>query len=162
MRSGVLKAGLRAGVLAGLVSGILLGAVLYVVSSAYVSVIRAELAGSIPANSPFSLDQLVSFTIGADFVLSIVGGLIGGAVLGLVFAWAEPRFGKNGSLVSKGLVFGMVLWGIDILENVTALAYSVRFFVLAVAAGLLANVVFGYILGRSYGRMRDRTARVSA
>jgi hypothetical protein len=148
------RAGLRAGVLAGLASGILLGALLYLLSASYVDVIRAEIVTALPTNSPFTVDQLIAFTIDSSFVFSVVGGTIGGAILGLIFGWAESRFWKSRSPVAKGLLFGMVLWVVDLFENVSTLVYSLRFFALAVTAGFAANLLFGYLLGRFYGRPR--------
>lgn len=109
-------------------------------------------------NVGLTVDQLVTLAILIVILASIIGGVIIGAILGLVFAGVNSRFLKGRTILAKALLFGLVLWIINSLINLTGLFdYGVVYGIVELGLGLAASLVYGYLLGRLYPRFRRKT-----
>jgi uncharacterized protein DUF6789 len=81
--------------------------------------------------------------------------LIGCVFGGMLFAWAEPRLEGNTPL-KKGVLFGLLLWlafMLAIMPAAGAGLFGFELSELAPAYLLLLHVVYGVVLGWTYGKV---------
>jgi hypothetical protein len=97
----------RAGIAAGLAVGSIAAVGDFVLAENY-NVIERTFQGTIfaPTSAIGSLEATTIYVLAVDVFLS---GVIGGAVLGLVFSLVHDRYLKTRSLRTRGIVFGMIL-----------------------------------------------------
>jgi len=70
----------------------------------------------------------------------------------------NSRFLKGRTILAKALLFGLVLWIINSIINLTGLFdYGVVYGIVQLGLGLAASLVYGYLLGRLYPRFRRKT-----
>ncbi len=168
--AGAVAAGLGAIVLlmafeaakAGMVGGLVYGAVTAVSESILLLVasdIRSQIQSSIGTgpNPGLTADQLLTVAVLIVVLASIIGGVIIGAILGLVFSAVNGRFLKGRSILARAVLFGLVLWIVNSLINLTGLFdYGVVYGIVELVLGLAASLVYGYLLGRLYPRLRRK------
>src|SRR5207245_5302914 len=111
---------------AGMVGGLAYGAVTAVSESILLLTandIRSQIQLDLVTgqNVGLTADQLVTLAILIVILASIIGGVIIGAILGLVFSGVNSRFLKGRTILAKALLFGLVLWIINSLINLTGL-----------------------------------------
>jgi len=148
-----LRNGAKSGAIAGLVSGAIIGTAEYFVVSFYKVVIEASLQSTLPSNSPFTADQLVTILQISIPLLSIMAGTFGGVILGMVFAKTYRRFLTSRSVPFRGLLVGVLLFLLDIALNSTNIfAYGTEYAGANVAVLLFPNLVFGYLMGALLAR----------
>jgi len=146
----------RAGVLPGLGAGGILAlgnfGILY-----YGNTVGTLLGGqALPPGLGITLEQLTLLLAVSAAVISLLIGIIGGALLGLVFGVVHPRYMKNSNLQSKGLVFGIILWVVTSAASLSQLSLGVETILQSILLGLAASLVYGYLLGRYFPRFRRK------
>jgi hypothetical protein len=144
--------GAKAGLLAGLISGVLTGVFLYLELQNLKSQITTTIQNSLPANSPIDASALANFAILLVPVVMIIGGLIGGLILGLIFAAVQDKYMKRQSLPVRGLVFGLILFAIDLLLNAGSVNYGTSALLSGFTISLIGALIFGYLLGAFFQR----------
>jgi hypothetical protein len=95
------------------------------------------------ASTPSDLVALVVFP-----VIRVIYGLI----FGIVFAAVADRFLVSRSYLFRGFVFGLVLGIVEVVLNLIALAGGGTGVVVNLIVGIGSSLVFGSVLGYSYGR----------
>ncbi|HEV2119278.1 MAG TPA: DUF6789 family protein [Candidatus Bathyarchaeia archaeon] len=141
----------RAGIVAGLVAGGIAAVGDFFLVENY-DVIGRTLEGTVfaPTSPIGSLEAATIYVIAVDVFLS---GVIGGAILGLIFSLVHDRYLKNRSLRTRGIVFGIALW---IVLSVTSLGseFGALYDVISTVIGLVAYLVYGILLARFYPRFK--------
>lgn len=84
-------------------------------------------------------------------IIAIIGGVIGGIILGLIFAAAHNKYMRNQSLPKRGLVFGIILFLIDLALN-SGSSYGTSYFAVSFGVSLVSSLIFGYLLGYFFMR----------
>ena len=113
------------------------------------------LPGSFPTlvSAGITANSLYSLIIIIAPVGSVIVGLIGGAILGLIFAWAVGKLpGRNDKV--KGVIFGMILWILfDVLFGLGSITeYGSLYYIVDIAGGFVGALAFGYVIGILYGK----------
>lgn len=139
--------GAKAGVLAGLISGVISGVFLYLELQVYKSQIITTIQNALPAGSNLDASALANFAILFVPVVMIFGGLIGGLILGLIFAAVQDKYMKRQSLPIRGLIFGLILFVIDIALNLGSVNYGPGALASGLVFSLIGSLIFGYLLG---------------
>ena len=148
------KSGLVAGLVYGIISGIIAVIGLSLAKTEIIATLNKYIANyptlvsaGITANSLYSLIIIIA-PVG-----SVIVGLIGGAILGLIFAWAVGKLpGRNDKV--KGLIFGMILWIlVDVLFGLGSITeYGSLYYIVDIAGGFVGALAFGYVIGILYGK----------
>jgi CDP-diglyceride synthetase len=87
----------------------------------------------------------------------LVLGIAFGLAFGVIFAAAETNFLRGKSLLIKDVVFGFILWLISLALNVNGgLAYGGTYLLEYALVSVVANMIFGYLLGSLYGRYSSK------
>ncbi len=144
--------GLKAGAIAGIIYGLVLGLLSYITVVADKGTIVAVLTKNLPANSPFTVQQLydivIIFTPAIAATAGIFGGLIIGAIYGRLFESIPGR-----TSVVKGVLVGALLWVIlSVLADLNDLQYGLSVYLGDVGIGLFSAMLFGVLLGYFFGR----------
>jgi hypothetical protein len=141
----------RAGIVAGIISGSISAIGEFVLTENY-DVIGRSFAGTIlaPTSTIGSLEAATIYVLAVDVFLS---GVVGGAILGLVFSLVHDRYLKKYSLRTRGIVFGIILW---ILLSVTSLGseFGPLYDAISTMVGLVAYLVYGILLARFFPRFK--------
>lgn len=144
--------GAKSGLVAGIPYGAILAVASYFTTIALKQAIIQALTNDLPSNSPFTPQQLYSITLLIDPVVVIVGGIIGGLILGAIYGWAFPRL-PGGRPILKGVIFGVILWVLlSVLAGLGNIQYGIGYYFAQVGVGLVASLLFGWLLGYFYGR----------
>lgn len=144
--------GAKAGVIAGIVYGIILGVTSYFTVVADKSTILSAITRSLPANSPFTPEQLYGIVVLVTPAIVLVGGIIGGVIVGAVYGALFRRVPGKTPIV-KGIVVGLVLWVIlSLVGGLRDMQYGALYYGTQAAIGLVAILIFGVLLGYFYGR----------
>ena len=148
------KSGLVAGLVYGIISGIIAAVGITLAKSEIIATLNKYIANyptlvsaGITANSLYSAILILLP------VISIIVGLIGGAILGLIFAWAVGKLpGRNDKV--KGIIFGMILWILfDVLFGLGSITeYGSLYYIVDIAGGFVGALAFGYVIGILYGK----------
>jgi uncharacterized protein DUF6789 len=137
----------RAGVAAGIISGSISAVGDFLLADNY-DIIGRTFQGTIfaPASAVESLAATAVYVLAVDVFLS---GVIGGALLGLVFARVHDRYLKGRSLRVRGIVFGLILW---LLLSATSFGseFGLLYDTLSAVIGLVAYLSYGILLARFY------------
>lgn len=139
--------GAKAGLLAGLISGVISGVFLYLELQSFKGQIITTIHNALPAGSTLDASALANFAILLVPVIMIFGGLIGGLILGLIFAAVEDKYMKKQSLPMRGLIFGLILFVIDVALNLGSVNYGSGALVSGLGISLVGALIFGYLLG---------------
>ncbi|OLD02891.1 hypothetical protein AUG19_07000 [archaeon 13_1_20CM_2_54_9] len=144
--------GAKAGVVAGLVCGVILAIGYYALFTLVQDTVRQAIQDALPVGSVITVDQALAAALVLLVVGTFVGTIVVGAILGLVFAAAHNKYMQSKSLAMRGIVFGVILWIIGILSNIGSFSYGATYIGLSVLIGLIASLVYGYLLGTFFGR----------
>ena len=147
--------GAKAGLIAGLIWGIIVGALLATLLTLFKSDVLAGIS-QIP-NNPMSPEELYTITLEFGVGASISLGIIGGLILGAIFAAVYNAYLRNSSIRLRGLVFGVVLWLIDLgLNGGGGLASGDEYFAISLIGYLVASLIYGYLLGYFFERFAPK------
>ena len=147
--------GLKAGLIAGIVWGIIVGALL----ATLLTVFKSDVLNGISTVPGINMttDQLYTITLEFGVGSSVVLGIIGGLILGAIFAAVYTAYMKSSSIRTRGLVFGIILWFIDLAFNGGGGSSSgTEYFVISIAGYLVASLVYGYLLGYFFERFTPK------
>lgn len=149
----------RAGIAAGLVSGGLSAIGDFFLVANY-DVIGTLFNGTIfaPTNAVGSLEAATIYVLLADVFLA---GVIGGAILGLIFSLVHERYLRNYSLRARGIVFGLVLWIVTSLTSFGS-EFGILYDIIALIIGLVSYLVYGILLARFFPRFRRAIVQLNA
>jgi hypothetical protein len=143
----------RAGIVAGLAAGGIAAMGDFVLVENY-DVLGRSFAGTIfaPTSATGSLASATIYVLVVDVFLS---GVIGGAIVGLIYSLVHDRYLRRRSLRTRGLVFGLILW---ILASLTSFGSEFGFLydTISVIIGLVAYLTYGILLARLFPRFRRK------
>jgi hypothetical protein len=150
--------GAKAGLIAGLIQGIIAGIVAYVLVQEFISSIESIIQQSTAGSTLTSSEVALAASLVGTFALAgaIIGGLIGGIILGLIFAAVQDKYMKKQSLPMRGLVFGIVLFLIDLALSSGSFAYGTTYVAASLGVDLVTALLFGYLLGYFYQRFSPK------
>ena len=141
----------RAGIAAGIISGSIAALGDFVLTDNY-DVIGRTFAGTpfAPNSTVESLAATTIYVLAVDVFLS---GVIGGAILGLIFSRVHDRYLGSRSLRTRGIVFGLILW---ILLSLTSFGseFGLLYDTISVLIGLVAYLPYGILLARFFPRFK--------
>jgi len=141
----------RAGIAAGIVSGSISAIGDFLLADNY------DVIGRIFAGTPFEptsgIGNLAATTIYVLAVDVFLAGVIGGAILGLVFERVHDRYLRSRSLRTRGIIFGMILW---IVLSLTSFGseFGLLYDTISVLIGLVAYLAYGILLARFFPRFK--------
>jgi len=141
----------RAGIAAGIISGSIAAVGDFVLTDNY-DVIGRTFAGTpfAPNSTVGSLAATTIYVLAVDVFLS---GVIGGAILGLIFSRVHDKYLRSRSLRFRGIVFGIILW---VLLSPTSFGseFGLLYDTISVLIGLIAYLAYGILLARFFPRFR--------
>jgi hypothetical protein len=141
----------RAGIAAGIVSGSIAAVGDFVLTDNY-DVIGRTFAGTpfAPNSTVGGLAATTIYVLAVDVFLS---GVIGGAILGLIFSRVHDRYLRSRSLRTRGIIFGIILW---ILLSLTSFGseFGLLYDIISVLIGLVAYLAYGILLARFFPRFK--------
>lgn len=144
--------GVKAGVIAGLIYGILLGVLSYFTVASDKTNVIATISNSLPANSPFTAEQLYGIVLLITPAITAVGGVIGGIIVGALYGKLFERIPGGTSMV-RGIFVGLILWVIlSVLGGLGNLRYGLLVYLGDAAIGVGGALLFGFLLGYLYAR----------
>ena len=141
----------RAGVVAGIIAGSISALGDFLLVQNY-DVIGRTFEGTIfaPTSAIGSLEAAAIYVLAVDVFLT---GLVGGAVLGLIFSKVHDRYLRSGSLRTRGIVFGIVLW-ILLSLNGFGSEFGLLYDTISALIGLVAYLAYGILLARFFPRFK--------
>jgi len=141
----------RAGVVAGIIAGSMSALGDFLLVQNY-DVIGRTFEGTIfaPTSAIGSLEAAAIYVLAVDVFLT---GVVGGAVLGLVFSKVHDRYLRNRSLQTRGIVFGIILW-ILLSLNGFGSEFGLLYDTISVLIGLVAYLSYGILLARFFPRFK--------
>lgn len=141
----------RAGVAAGTIAGSISAIGDFILADNY-DVIGRTFAGT-PFEPTSTVGNLAATTIYVLAVDVFLSGVIGGAILGLVFARVQDRYLRGRTFRTRGIVFGLILW---ILLSLTSFGseFGLLYDTISVLIGLVAYVTYGILLAWFFPRFR--------
>ena len=149
--------GAKAGAVAGIIYGIILSVLTEVILFVEKSTVMAALAIYAKEFSSSIITLTASGLYNSEVVIEpvalIIEGIIGGLILGAIFGMAVHKLpGRNDKV--KGIGFGIILWVLfDVLLGLGNRAeFGNTYFLLTVVAGLVAVIIYGYLLGLLFGK----------
>jgi len=153
------KAGGQAGILAGLIYAVVEAAAVVTLLVAFKSDVIEVISSELPSRTAASVNAEYNLLIATDAVVAVAFGIILGLALGLVYGAFSDRIpGRPG--VTKGLVFGFILWLIlhvlaDYFGN---LKYGLTFYLVDIGLGLATSLVYGALLAIFFEREMKKLA----
>jgi hypothetical protein len=142
----------KSGLVAGIPYGIILAIGTYFTTLSMKQTIIQAITQDLPSSSPYTPDQLFSITLLVEPVIVIAVGVVGGLILGAIYGWAFRRI-PGGTALVKGVIFGILLWVLfSVLGGLDNSQYGIGYYSTQVAIGLVASLLFGWLLGYFYGR----------
>ena len=141
----------RAGVVAGITAGSMSALGDFLLVQNY-DVIGRTFEGTIlaPTSATGSLEAAAIYVLAVDVFLT---GVVGGAVLGLIFSKVHDRYLRNRSLQTRGIVFGIILW-ILLSLNGFGSEFGLLYDSISVLIGLVAYLSYGILLARFFPRFK--------
>jgi len=141
----------RAGVVAGIIAGSISALGDFLLVQNY-DVIGRTFDGTIlaPTSAIGSLEAAAIYVLAVDVFLT---GVVGGAVLGLIFSKVHDRYLRNRSLRTRGIVFGIILW-ILLSLNGFGSEFGLLYDSISVLIGLVAYLSYGILLARFFPRFK--------
>lgn len=149
----------RAGILAGIISGTIAAAGDFIMVENY-DVIGSLFDGTALAPTT-GVGNLAAATVYVLVVDVFISGVIGGAILGLVFSLVHDRYLKKYSLRTRGIFFGLILW---IFASLTSFGseFGILYDTIGVVIGFVAYLTYGILLARFFPRFRRTIVDVDA
>ncbi len=146
------RTGVKAGLIAGIIYGLVLGVLSYITVIVEKSLILPAIASKLPADSPFTANQLYGIVVVLTPGIAATGGIIGGLIVGAIYGRLFERIPGKTSLI-KGVLVGIILWVIlSVLTDLENLQYGVVVYLEDIAVGLFSAMLFGVLLGYFFGR----------
>jgi uncharacterized protein DUF6789 len=141
----------RAGVVAGIIAGSMSALGDFLLVQNY-DVIGRTFEGTTfaPTSAIGSLEAAAIYVLAVDVFLA---GVVGGAVLGLIFSKVHDRYLRNHSLRTRGIVFGIILW-ILLSLNGFGSEFGLLYDSISVLIGLVAYLSYGVLLARFFPRFK--------
>jgi len=141
----------RAGVVAGIIAGSISALGDFLLVQNY-DVIGRTFEGTTfaPTSAIGSLEAAAIYVLAVDVFLT---GVVGGAVLGLIFSKVHDRYLRNRSLRTRGIVFGIILW-ILLSLNGFGSEFGLLYDSISVLIGLVAYLSYGILLARFFPRFK--------
>ena len=141
----------RAGIVAGVAAGCIAAIGDFVLVENY-DVLGRSFEGTIFAPTS-TIGGLAAATIYVLVVDVFLSGVIGGAILGLIYSLVHDRYLRNRSLRTRGFAFGLILW---LLASLTSFGseFGVLYDTVSVIIGLIAYLSYGMLLARLFPRFR--------
>lgn len=158
--------GVRAGFIAGLVYGILDAVIAIILVLSFREEVIASLNVYLTQYHALFGDRsavdLFNLSVSLIPMISVSGGVALGTFLGALFAGSYEKLPGRGAR-AKGISLGLILWLIlSVLLGLLNIGpFGIYYYLSGAAGGLVATVVYGYLLGTLYiyfGRMKDRGA----
>jgi CBS domain containing-hemolysin-like protein len=141
--------GAKAGAIAGVVTGIIEAIGTFALFSLTTDAIKTALQSTtLPAG--VTIDQLVTLTQYIAVISVFIGSIIGGAILGIIFAAVYNKYMTSKSLPMRGIVFGIILWLIGIVLNIGSFSYGTTYVAVSIIVGLVSSLIYGYLLGHFF------------
>jgi hypothetical protein len=103
---------------------------------------------------------LATGLFGPSVLIFAILRLAWGFILGLAFAALADRIMPARSYRIKGVVFGLTLGFVELALNLASLVTGIADVGFNLVVGLISSLIFGYVLGYSYGWFAPR--RLSA
>jgi len=141
----------RAGVVAGIIAGSISALGDFLLVQNY-DIIGRTFEGTIfaPTSAIGSLEAAAIYVLAVDVFLT---GVLGGAILGLIFSKVHDRYLRNHSLRTRGIVFGIILW-ILLSLNGFGSEFGLLYDTISVLIGLVAYLSYGILLARFFPRFK--------
>ncbi len=153
-----LKSGITAGAIYGLLTGFISLAISVVMKDEIIKQIQAQFA-RLPQDIPITAEQVYPITLVMSIPGAVIGGLVVGAILGIVFlSLYNELLGKDSK--RKGLFFVILLIiGFGLAElafpgSGLPLIMIQTTFLMFTPLNILFFLVFGYLLGKFYDRFK--------
>ncbi len=108
--------------------------------------------------TPFTLDQLLILGLVVVILAGLLEGTIGGAILGLTFSAINKRVLKNFTIRAKTIIFGFAIWLLSLAGDIPGDEPSTNLLPINILLGLVAGLVYGYLLGIFFPRFKRRVA----
>ena len=141
----------RAGIAAGIISGGIAAIGNLVLAENY-DVIGTTFEGT-PFAPTSAIESLAAATIYVLAVDVFLSGVIGGAILGLIFARLHDRYLRSSSLRTRGIIFGLILWILLSLSSFGS-EFGLLYDTISVIIGLVAYLAYGILLARFFPRFK--------
>ncbi len=141
----------RAGIAAGMISGSIAAFGNFLLAQNY-DIIGTTFEGT-PLAPTSAIESLAATTIYVLAVDVFLSGVIGGAILGLVFARVHDRYMKGRSLRTRGIIFGLILWILLSLSSFGS-EFGLLYDTISVIIGLVAYLTYGILLARFFPRFK--------
>src|SRR5207245_4464578 len=137
----------RAGIAAGIISGSIAAIGNFLLAQNY-DVIGMTFEGT-PLAPTSAIESLAAATIYVLAVDVLLSGVIGGAILGLIFVWVHDRYLRRSSLRTRGIILGLILW---ILLSLSSFGSESGLLsdTISVIIGIVAYVAYGMLLSRFF------------
>src|SRR5205807_1235743 len=103
-----------------------------------------------PTSAIESLAAATIYVLAVDVFLS---GVIGGAILGLIFARLHDRYLRSSSLRTRGIIFGLILWILLSLSSFGS-EFGLLYDTISVIIGLVAYLAYGILLAQFFPRFK--------
>jgi hypothetical protein len=141
----------RAGIAAGIISGSI-AALGDLILTANYDVVGRTFEGTplAPTSTVGSLAASAIYVLAVDVFLT---GVIGGAILGLIFAKVHDRYLRTNSLRTRGIIFGIILWIFLSLNNLGS-EFGPLYDTISAIIGLVAYLAYGILLARFFPRFK--------
>ena len=143
----------RAGIAAGIIAGSISAIGDFILADNY-DVIGRTFAGT-PLEPTGAVENLAFTTVYVLAVDVFLSGVIGGAILGLIFARVHDRYLSNRSLRTRGIIFGLILWLLLSLSSFGS-EFGLLYDSISALVGLLAYVTYGILLARFLPRFKRK------
>ena len=158
------KHGLKSGAVAGVFYGILAGivTVLFMMLTRETVMQRLQAVLSQNAQIPMSAEQLYDITLIASFPSSVIGGVLVGAIFGVIFVLMKNELiGKNAKIqgISLAILLFIALGVAELLgpENAIGAFFMIRFSSLPlVPLSFGALIGLGYFMGVFWERFEEK------
>ena len=111
---------------------------------------------------PFTLDQLLLLALLVVVLGGLLEGTIGGAILGLIFSALNKRVLKNYDVRAKTIVFGFAIWLLSLVGDISGDEPGTILLPINIGLGLVAGLVYGYLLGIFFPRFRRKVTTETA
>ncbi len=147
------------GIKSGVIAGIAYGVIVAIIGVIAIMSLKAEILSSIGTylskypTLKVTAEEIYNLAVVITPIAGIVEGIIGGLIFGAIFGVVEHRLPGSTPKI-KGIIFGIFLWIVfSLLFGLLNLAeYGFEYYGLSAAGGLIAAVVYGFVLGVLYGR----------
>ena len=147
----------RAGIAAGIIAGCISAIGDFVLADNY-DVIGRTFAGT-PFQPTSTVENLAFTTIYVLAVDVFLSGVIGVAILGLIFARVHERYLSNRSLRTRGIIFGLILWLLLSLSSFGS-EFGLLYDTISALIGLVAYLTYGILLARFFPRFKGNITEI--